>query len=178
MLDYDPSYGSLVVDTHDASPSLFVVVNRPGVKSRNWETQNGDSTVAQDNPTYDSAEPVVVVVEHDALRDFDSDWQSFPGTDYPLTTLATNNIPYYAFPMSRLESAPDELVVAHSSLPSHLKELADSLTESGFTCHVENAELVCEKFGDTYTIDADGDVGGDGVLTDRLQSLTDGAISP
>lgn len=90
-------YGAVVEDREDTSesPDRAVVVNLPPVPADEWEAYDG-TTVAEDNPTYNTQADVIVVAFRDALEETHPDW----GGDAPLTLPLECHT--YAFPAERL----------------------------------------------------------------------------
>lgn len=172
MWTYAPEYGSLVVDTDDSDPDPAVVVNRPDATAEEWETQRGESTVAQDNPYYPPDARVLVVVFLSDLEEFNSEWESFADSDYSLRELASHGVPYYAFPEPRLESAPADIEAEIISLTPAAEKLFEELQEGGVSCVPEDEEtLRCTKFGSEYVVRPGGLVSGEGVMADRLDDI-------
>lgn len=166
------SYGAYVVDRVASDPDLAVVINRPGVEARDWDTKRGESTVAADNPQYPARDEVLVVVYESDLHRFDTDWDSFSGTDRSLTELANAGVPYYAFPRQRLKQAPDELLQDEIEPTPETANLLSRLEESGLDCHLEDSEtIICTKLGKEYRLQPGGLLSGDGVLSSKLDSL-------
>lgn len=166
------SFGTYVVDKDDPNPDLAVVVNRPGVEARHWETQRGDSTVALDNPDYSPDSEILIVVFLSDLESWNADWEELEITDLSLQDLADDGVPFYAFPAPRLEEAPDSLVSQTIEPTPEAEQLLELLEEGGIDCQLEDEEtIVCTKFGETYRLQPGQLVSGSGVMAGRLESM-------
>lgn len=94
--------GTLVVDGEAASPDVAVVLATPGVPVDDWHVWPGE-TVADTNPAYDPAEPVVIVAYVGTLARKWPDWFLTPA-DRLFGEVCARGIKFYAFPASRLTS--------------------------------------------------------------------------
>lgn len=65
--------GAVVHDREDDDLNDAIVVNTPSKLSQDWHA-HADKSVAEDNPEYPAAAPVIVVVFADALRAAFPDW--------------------------------------------------------------------------------------------------------
>jgi len=99
----DYRLGDIVLDRDvsaaDRDPA--VVVNLPPVTADEWvayETEDGEVTVHDDNPSYDPQANVVIVVFRSTLNDWHVDWTP----DEKLPTAEAPSGMLYAFPPSRL----------------------------------------------------------------------------
>jgi hypothetical protein len=181
--------GALVIDADDDSstPDEAVVVNRPSVSLDGWvayRSEDGEVTVADDNPAYDPEAEVVVVAFRDELEAAHSDWEPPEALELPADCQT------YAFPPRRLRrvgqyveddetadddaddtpNAPvDRLTGAQRDLRERLEETSD-VAVAADPDDSEAAVLVVEKLGETHTIDADGNVEG-GAIADRLADV-------
>jgi hypothetical protein len=179
--------GAVVLDREDDDPNRAVVVNRPPVRADEWTAyvdETGEEvTIADDNPSYDSTEEIVVVAFLDDLTPVRPEWAG--ESPLTLTDLHEDGASTYAFPPARLEpigvidpgarsvSDPDEAEDegAEQSLTDDMEALAERL-EEGATVESEfdgsTPTLRVEKLGSTYRITPDGVVEGDGPHADRL----------
>lgn len=183
----DLPVGTVVLDREDDDPNRAAVVNRPAVTAGEWvayvDDEGEEVTVADDNPSYNGTEEIVVVAFLDDLDPVRPEWAG--ESPLTLTDLHEDGASTYAFPPARLEpigvvdpaargeNEPDEPAVEESeqSLPDDMEALAGRL-ERGAT--VETAfpdgtpTLRVEKIGSTYRITPDATVEGDGPHDDRL----------
>lgn len=97
--------GDVVIDRDDENPNRAVVVNTPFVPADEWYAY-GSETVASDNPSYPSDDPVVVVVFESVLRDVYPDYTGCLAIR--MKKLVRDGVPHYSFPRSRLKQV-DEL---------------------------------------------------------------------
>lgn len=100
--------GMTVHDRHSPSPDDAVVVNLPDIpinKFIAYHDGNRKVTVAEDNPSYDPKQKVVVVVYQNVLDNFGGEYTGESPISFD--ALSRNNIPYYGFPPARL--VPDDL---------------------------------------------------------------------
>jgi len=182
----DFAVGDTVTDRETDDGDTATVINLPPVTCAEWGIYGG-STVAEDNPEYDTDTDVVVVAFDDDLAEHAPAWD---GAE-PLT-LAETSVRFYAFPAGRLEGVepspetpttdPDAEAGAetHSDadgdpLDGHddVRALRDRLEErSDVDVGVEDGATVLrvEKLGVTHTITADGSVS-DGPVADRLRDV-------
>ena len=119
--DFPP--GALVVDREDdPDPDHAVVLNTPPIRAADWTVHRLETTVAEDNPDYPADDPVVVVAFRDYLdeRKRLPDWDDHEGY-WSMAELNEQDIRFYAFPASRLESleAADPESEPESELGSH-----------------------------------------------------------
>jgi hypothetical protein len=165
-------FGTYVVDSDDPDPDIAVVVNRPGVEAQDWDTQRGDSTVALDNPQYSPDSEILVVVFWSDLEAWNPDWEELEMTDLSLETLASEGVPFYAFPSDRLERAPDEMVQQTIDATPETEALLEKLEGGGIDCELEDEEtIVCTKFGETYRLRPGELLSGSGVIAAQLESM-------
>ncbi|GGK79953.1 hypothetical protein [Haloarcula sebkhae] len=89
-------------DCKHPSPDDAVVVNTPAVLVTDWNLDGRDTTVSEDSPEYLADDTVVIVVYRQTL---DHHRPQYAG-DQPvkLSTLHADNISFYAYPTSRLET--------------------------------------------------------------------------
>jgi hypothetical protein len=151
--------GTIAVDGDDPDPDPTVVVNTPTATADEWNVPGG--TLADDNPSYDSDESVVVVV-------YLSDLERTPYAGYsgpwpmPLRPISQSNARHYSFPESRLNyrDQREPIEVPTSDLkpsPYHVERfgmddpesvaLVERIREQGFrapvvTHHRESGEHV------------------------------------
>jgi len=93
-------HGDIVVDRDADEPHEAVAVNTPATSADEWVV-NGSHTVAEDNPDYAADDPVVIVVYRDTLA---AARPAYLGIEpIPVAALNEEEIPWYAFPESRLE---------------------------------------------------------------------------
>lgn len=100
--------GMTVHDRHSPSPDDAVIVNLPNITIKNfvaYKSGNKEVTVADDNPSYDPQQKVVVVVYQDVLDNFGGEYTGKSPISFD--ALSRNNISYYGFPPARL--VPDDL---------------------------------------------------------------------
>lgn len=169
-----PSFGSYVVDSEAFRPDVAVVVNRPGVKAKHWDTNRGESTVAADNRGYSPDSPVIVVVFVSDLEQWDPNWEERADGDLSLQTLASDGVPFYAFPAERLEEAPPDMLQNAIDPVPELTKLIQLLEDSGISYELEDEQtIVCRKFGETYRLQPGKLVSGTGVMAGRLESMAE-----
>lgn len=186
----DLPVGTVVLDREDGDPNRAVVVNRPPVTADEWtayvDEAGEEVTVADDNPSYDGTEEIVVVAFLDDLDPVRPEWAG--ESPLTLTDLHEDGASTYAFPPARLEPIgvvdpaargehePDEAESEESeqSLPDDMEALAERL-EGGATVETEFLDgtptLRVEKLGSTYRITPDATVEGDGPHDDRLAEV-------
>jgi hypothetical protein len=186
----DLPVGTVVLDREDDDPNRGAVVNRPPVAADEWtayvDEAGEEVTVADDNPSYDGTEEIVVVAFLDDLDPVRPEWAG--ESPLTLTDLHEDGASTYAFPPARLEPIgvidpaargghePDEPEAEESeqSLPDDMEALAERL-EGGAT--VETAfpngtpTLRVEKLGSTYRITPDATVEGDGPHAERIEEV-------
>jgi len=182
----DYAVGDTVTDRETDDDDTATVINLPPVTCDDWVIYDG-STVAEDNPTYDTDTDVVVVAFDDDLAEHAPTWDG----DEPLT-LAEASVRFYAFPPGRLRRVepssetpttdPDAEAGAETpsdpdgdALDGHddVRALRDRLEErSAVEVGVEDGAPVLrvDKLGVTHTIAADGSVS-DGPVADRLRDV-------
>ena len=93
--------GHVVVDSEQPShkQDRAVVVNTPPIRADEWQVY--DRTVADDNPSYDPSENVVVIVYEDELQEQYPEFNGGGGA-IQIRQLEMNDVSYYAFPRSRV----------------------------------------------------------------------------
>lgn len=127
--------GVPVVDSEDPDPDPAIVIDHLDVPIGDWIVY-GDETVADQNPSYDPEDPVVIVVFEHHL---DSGWtgwrQARPGTLFD--GVVTRGIKFHAFPRARLDR--------HRSVPSGPGDVTG------------NSEPATDRNGDGRYEDVNGD---------------------
>lgn len=167
-------YGDFVIDRDDDDPDLAVVVNLPDATAQEWNTKDGTSTVAEDNPEYPPDDPIVVVVFFDALRAYDPDWNSFDGENRSLKRLARNNVPFYGFQVSKLKPASSEQIKGALELTRATADLVDYLEKHEIEVEfLDEQTILVSKFGVDYVLQPGRVVAGDGVLKSKFEEITD-----
>lgn len=92
--------GEYVSDREDASPDLAVTLLTADIPIESWRVFRSE-TVADQNPQYDPAEPVVVVAYERLLDEGWADWRTAsPGTLFD--DVVARGIKFHAFPRTRL----------------------------------------------------------------------------
>jgi hypothetical protein len=165
-----PAPGDSVIDSADENPNEAVVVWRPAdrtIADWEYETDDGTTTTAAENPDHPADEQLVVVAYREKLdRDW-PDWQDADPDDLYEGT-AERDINQYGFPESRLESiVPGELEA------EWLDGLAERLGDAGWSVTREPTELVVEQFGEQYRVTAEGTVEGEGDYRTPLANLVE-----
>jgi len=101
----DLPVGTVVLDREDDDPNRAAVVNRPPVTAGEWtayvDEAGEEVTVADDNPSYDGTEEIVVVAFLDDLDPVRPVWAG--ESPLTLTDLHQDGTSTYAFPPARLE---------------------------------------------------------------------------
>lgn len=93
--------GTHVVDMEDVDPDPAVVINMLDVRISDWIVY-GNETVADQNPTYDPEDRVVIVAFEHLLEQEWPDWRRNP--PYRLFEgVVDRRIKFHAFPRARLE---------------------------------------------------------------------------
>jgi ParB family chromosome partitioning protein len=96
------SPGDIVHDREQHSPDDAVVVNTPPVPVANWDLDGRYMTVAEDNPGYPADDHVVIVVYRETLDHHRPQYAGYQ--PLKLSKLHADNISFYAYPASRLET--------------------------------------------------------------------------
>lgn len=184
----DVNVGERVVDQDDEDPNIAVVINTPNVPADEWQV--GGTVVADyyGNEKYDDSERVTIVVFEETLREHRPEYAG--SRPIPLAELASDGVPFFAFPTSRLkhvDEGPRKVEAVHTEESSDdgsedddtgdedtdegLDEIADGLRELNLD-HVEvDGDVVrVEKLGETFTVTRDGSVDGKGLIADRLEA--------
>jgi|APHM01.1.fsa_nt_gi ParB-like nuclease domain. len=92
-------YGDIVTDREDPDGQA-VVVSTPSATIADWTVIGTGRTVAEDNPTYPSDDPVVVVLWESQLNE---EFPYYTGVrPLPPSLLSERGINHYSFPASRL----------------------------------------------------------------------------
>jgi len=143
----DFALGDTVVDREQDDPDTAIVVNRPPMAAKDWEAYrvNGEVvTVAEDNPEYDPASNVVVVIFPEDLDDWGIEWDG----DQPLPLGDAPQGIAYAFPPARLEPvgtySPDDV----TETPN------ESVEETDTTDDAETVNQQPQDSGPTDTVTA------------------------
>jgi hypothetical protein len=162
--------GDSVIDAVDDDPNEAIVVWRPtdrAIADWEYETDEGTTTTAAENPDHPEDEQLVVVAYRDRLERDWPDWQDAdPGDLYEGT--AERDINQYGFPESRLEPiVPGELEAGW------LDGLAERLDDAGWSVTREPTELVVEQFSEQYRVTAKGTVEGEGDFRAPLENLVE-----
>jgi hypothetical protein len=160
--------GDSVIDSADENPNEAVVVWRPDERTiADWEyeTDEGTTTTAAENPDHPADEQLVVVAYRDKLE---RDWPDWQDADDLYEGTAERDINQYGFPESRLESiVPGELEA------EWLDGLAERLEDAGWSVAREPTELVVEQFDEQYRVTAEGTVEGEGDFRTPLENLVE-----
>lgn len=94
------SIGDIVLDRDDDQPSPAVIVNLPPVEAQKWDVTN-NRTVADDNPNYDPAEEIAVVVFKTTLT---TAYPKYTGKEpVRVSKLVKDSTSHYTFPRTRLK---------------------------------------------------------------------------
>lgn len=88
-----------VQDRDDTDPDDAVVILTPDKAIADWQTTD-DVTVADQNPDYDEAEPIIVAAFQRHFED-ELDWHDLPA-DELFQAVCDAGIKFYGFPASRL----------------------------------------------------------------------------
>lgn len=130
--------GHVVVDSEQQQhqQNNAIVVNMPPIRIDEWNVN--DRTVADDNPSYDPSEHVVIVVYESALQEHYSEFNGGGGA-IKISELSRNNVPYYAFPKSRLN------VIGSKTPPVvELASITPSPYHSRSFSYEENKEFIAD----------------------------------
>lgn len=93
--------GVPVIDGDDSNPDAAIVINSLDVAISDW-TVFGTETVADQNPTYNPEEPVVVVAFEQLLDDGWPDWRRAK-PDALFDGVVERGVKFHAFPKARLD---------------------------------------------------------------------------
>lgn len=108
--DHELSVGDVVLDSHQESADLAVVVNLPPKRANEW-TAYTDTTVAEDNPEYPDDSEIAVVAFYDDLSER-AEELLWPESPIPLNELHEYDVKDYAFPVNRLQPSEDTSLAA------------------------------------------------------------------
>jgi hypothetical protein len=165
--------GEYVIDADDDDPDVAVVVDRPDVSIDQIPVEDGDRTVADDNPEYDADEPAVVVAF--AESGLDAQWSDW--TDAAPENLAegvhAHNVPLYTFPESRLSALSDEeAATLQVDTTVDREALRVRLADADWDIEqVDDGSLLVEKMGEQYRISSTGSVEGEGQIREPLENI-------
>lgn len=165
--------GDVVVDRDADSDQQneAVVVNVPPPNADEWETPGGTVATHPVNQQYPADADVVVVVFREELDEARPDYDGSRALS--LATLADERVPYFAFPRPRLRRVGELEGALGVSDRRMLRVLADRLEAGGMDVTVDGDQLTASKLGETYRVDADGTVDGDGALATQLRDAVD-----
>jgi hypothetical protein len=172
---WDMESGDYVVDGDDPEPDLAVVLARPDVTIAECtvQTDDGERTVAEDNPDYDDDEPAVVVAFVDSgLDNHWPDWTEASSEDL-YEGARGHGVKCYTFPESRLEPMTDEQAAALKRRDARvaMDDLKSHLENADWDVAFEDGSLIVRKLGVEYRISPTGEVSGTGQMREPLKNV-------
>jgi hypothetical protein len=161
--------GDRVFDTEDDDPNLAIVVRVPTDESiGNWtyEKDGDEISAAEENSEYPPDAQLVNVTFEEYLEETWPEWTDVAPTDL-WDGIRDRDIPVYGFPRERLGyvEPPTTLEAAIDQLKGNVDVLEWRPIEQ---------HLHIEKMSETYAIDPDGTISGEGMYADHLGEIIEG----
>ena len=168
--DQEFAIGEVVRDRDDDDPNDAVVVNVPPIPASEWDVHALGQTLAEANPGYPADAQTVVVVFRESLAEYldTTDTTGEFDSQLPLSDLADEHVPFYAFPVLRLDSTDERYTHPHSPDSEGEEEPTNEERAASDSGLVESADLDPEHATETET--EEGNAAGDAldVLEERL----------